>query len=133
MKSKMPFIVQWSEGAGDKCLNWWVKSVEPNRFFGEITDCSRSLQINLEGLFLDGDLAEVEQLIQDIRRLCDQTPTTSNGSYSLLALGTRTKPEIVFRYSKGSETTDESAALFLRIVDILRKYVESTLDSAKSA
>ena len=83
---------------------------------------------------MDSDLTTVQQLIQDIRQLGSQAATDSKGDgYAFLALGTRAKPEILYRYSKGSEVTSDRARLFLKIVDILRKYVESSLHSAKSA
>jgi hypothetical protein len=135
MKTDFPFLVQWSEGPADKRLTWWLKrSVKPNSYYGEVTDWARRLQIGLEGPFVESDLTTVQQLIQDMRQLGSQTATDSNGDgYALLALGTRAKPDILFRYCKGSEATNDTARLFLRIIEILRKYVESSLNSAKSA
>jgi hypothetical protein len=132
MKTELPFLVQWSEGPVDNRLTWWIKAFQ-NRYFGEVTDGVRRFQMNVEGSFEDGDLATVQQLIQDIQH-CSQVETVSQtDGYALLALGSRAKPEILLRYAKGSEATNEKARVFLRIVDILRKYVESSLNSAKSA
>ena len=114
MKNDSPFIVKWSEDSGDKHLSWWVVSARPNSYYGEVTDHLRRLQLGLDGLFADGDLATVEQLIKEIRRICGQPAKTCNGNrYGLLALGPRTKPEIMFRYSTNSEPTDRVPACFL--------------------
>jgi hypothetical protein len=131
MKSDMPFIVQWSDGPVDKRLTWWLKGVLPNRYVGEITDWAAKQQIGLEGFFAAEDIATVRQLIQDIQSR-PAAPGKTDG-YALLALGTRSKPDILFRYSAGSEAVDETAQLFLRIVEILRRYVEPNLKSAMSA
>ncbi len=134
MNDVVPFLVQWSEGPAERRLQWWLKGIQPNRYVGEIIDYARHLQIGLEGFFAEGDLATLTQLIQEMRERRGQEPanSTSDG-YALLALGTRAKPDILFRYSNGCEPTNDSARLFLRIVDTLRKYVEPSLDSAKSA
>lgn len=134
MKSSFPFIVQWSEGAPQKRFSWWLKGVEPNLYVGETTDHARKKQTSLEGVFAEADLAALEPMIQDmLSRRCQSATIAEGDGYALLALGTRSRPDILFRYATDSEATDESARLFLRIVETLQKYVEPSLTPAKSA
>jgi hypothetical protein len=133
MTSELPFIVQWSEGSGDNRVSWWIKNIQPDRYFGEFTSYSPRAQANLEGVFSQADLDTLQRLIQEMRRLRSDATDSKGDGYALLAMGTRSKPDILYRYASGAQTTEDKAQLFLKIVELLRKYVEPSLGSAKSA
>ena len=127
MTSELPFIVKWSEEVGQDRVNWFVRSVAPSKFFGEVTVFSARLQTTIEGAFSDVDWETMRRLVIDIRRHVSDCATATNRDdwRGLLALGSLAKPEIILNYYKGSETSDEAARLFLDLVSILRRYVQS--------
>ncbi len=122
-----PLIVKWNEGPQNDRITWFLRSVSTSGdFFGEITHFSNRLQRTLSGKILESDFQRLSSLVQEIRRYYLETDgeTPKAGWHGLLAVGTLANPKILLHYYPGEETSEPGRS-FLKIIGILRPYVES--------
>jgi hypothetical protein len=123
-----PLILKWYEGPQEDRTGWFLRSVHPSgEFFGEITNTSRRSQWTITGAIAETDLQLLQDIIRDLRQRAVKPDhlDVKAGWVGLLAVGKVSKPEIVLRYYEGDEEFSEAARLFLKVIGILRPYVQS--------
>jgi hypothetical protein len=117
-------ILKWYESGLQGKVAWFIRRIQPSGdFYGEIRFVTLGFHRDVRGKLIPADTELIFSLAEEIARSHQLPLEVSLGWRGLLAIGSITRPTVIFRHDEGDENSSRASACFIQIVNMMRPYM----------